>query len=457
MNASTFTQEAIKIAEAALYYYFVEHDNAKLLQLFSQRNSNWIGWAFNEIYLGYKNVYDTFTARIGEIPQIEISELHSQIVLEADGLRIVFVTCHLATTLQTGYLLDEDAMYSFVIADEDGQAKIVHLHSSAAWKQMQQGEHFPAQRSKKRFRAYAENLNASSFFANVAARTPNGLKCCKIEKHYPAFYLNETLYKLAGYADLTEMLNATSGRLDKLVYAPDLPQVESAMLANRDGQTYTVNYRLMCKRPLPPLWVLEQGRACGNLDGSGDYFICSVTPLLLDDEINYGTLVDRNLIGNPQVPLEIFLQTALEIAAQNSDKELALRKILELSCNILQSSGAFIFTKDANGVVKRMLCCYDAQGRELQPDVVKFMTADICKRVNHGNFYQCNAADLLPGKERQKLKAADIQAHIAKMLPRFNDEYYILAFYQTGAPHSWTDNEKEVIEQAANIATLLLK
>lgn len=454
MKNSDFKQQALKISREALYYYFVWHDNEKLLRLFSRVNSNWIGWAFNEIYLGYPSVYSTFVSRIDEIPKVELSGLQAQIVYEAEDLCVVFLTCHLATPPETGYLIEADGMYTFVVAKEEGEAKIVHLHSAAGWTQMQESEHFAAVRGRQRYRAYEQSLRGSDFIASLPANTPNGLKCCRIENNYPAFYINEALYGMAGYESMTEMLNATSGALSKMVYAPDLPKVEQALLNHCDGSVYAVNYRLL-RKGQEPLWVLERGRCCSapSPEDPDSCFICSITPLLLDDsELNYGTLLDRSLTSDPALPLESFLQAALELAGKTADKLAAMQSILELSCSILHVSGAFI--SDTGSGQPQILCHYQRADEIPLPQPASALPLNT--RFNKHKVCQCSNIELLPPEECRRLKSLGVHAYISKIIPHPGQEHCIMTFYQTGSSHVWTENEKELIHQTASIAALLL-
>ena len=321
---NNFSREAIKLAEQALITYFVDGSTEKVLQFFSNTCSSWIGWGKEEIYPTYNDVFNTFIRRVDDIPQNIIEDMHSQVLFESQDFCIVFVACSIKSQPQTGLLLNETARFTFVIRKENDGLKIVHLHFSAAWNELNPGEVYPVAKGSTEFYKNELQMEKPGTPSFVAANTPNGLKCCLAQKNYPAVYINKALYKLAGYKSMTEMLIATGGDIKNMIYAADLPKVKRIMSAHCGEVPYTINYRLL-RKDGTAIWVLERGQFTAT-DGPDDYFICSIAPLLPDqNEFNYGTLLDYSEIENAQIPLDLYFKTALKIIEQHDEKTAAAK------------------------------------------------------------------------------------------------------------------------------------
>ena len=455
-TSANLEQQAMEIAERALYLYFVANDNEELIKLFSKKHTSWIGWAAFEDYLSYTAVYDTFTARIGEIPHVEMTNVHKQVLLALPGMYIVYVTCKYNAPAESGTTFNELGKYTFCIGEEEDGLKIWHLHSSAAWKRLRMGEYFPHAASAAQLEAEEVRLTKESLPASIAINTPNGLKCCKVEKNYPAIFINKALYTMAGYASMSEMQQATGGRLDKIIYSADLPRVRQAMATHTDGSVYTINYRLL-RREGSPLWVLERGQ-CYTYNDSSDYFICSIAPLDTGaaEEVCYGSLVSAEELANPQVPVELWFKTALEIAASNQPKDVVIKKLLKLTADILLLPGAFISQLDMEiSQVRVVYAYYDGSDVQL-PEVLPYTPQQLLPSFNSSNVTQCSDVALMPKIYGDMLSPLHISAFYSVLI-NIDSTQYVLNFYQQNKIHRWTDNEKDLIAQLARFCKLLLK
>lgn len=457
MNISTtnnFSREAIKLAEQALFTYFVDSSPEKVLQFFSNAGSSWIGWDKDEIYPTYNDVFNTFTRRVDDIPQHIIEDMYPQVLFANQNFCIVFITCTIKSQPQTGILLNEAARFTFVIRKENKELKIIHLHSSAAWNKLNPGEVYPVSKGSTEFyknELQTEKPGTPSF---IAANTPNGLKCCLAQKNYPAVYINKALYKLAGYKSMTEMLIATGGDIKNMVYAADLPKVKCIMAAHCGDVPYTINYRLL-RKDGTAIWVLERGQFT-EADGPDDYFICSIAPLLPDQsEFNYGTLLDYSKIENAQIPMDLYFKTALKIIEQH-DKETAAVKLLKLCCSMAQISGAFIKDISRSGEYMPVTAKY-FNGSDGFVNILKCTPEDIASRFNSHGLNQCSNTCILPKVYKDKLDELGVNAYLSKTIICSGKADYVLTFVSLGIPHRWTESEKDLITQTARFLALLFK
>lgn len=453
MKQSEFCKKAQQNAIAVLKAYFVESNMEKALSYFSKDCSSWIGWGENELYLNYPDVFNTFTRRTGEILRHTMEDTNSCVLFDGGSFCMVLVTATITPAPQTGTYFKETGRFTFAFRNEGGEPKIVQLHSSAPWHKLQVGELYPQEEGSKAFFKLEQQLDSGNLPAFTAANTPNGLKCCLVDKDYPAVYLNKALYKLAGYNSMTEMLTATHGEMKNMVYAADLPKLKKVMATHCGSEPYTINYRLL-RKDGTAVWVLERGQFTPT-DGDDDYFICTIAPLMQEqDSFNYGTLVNYDDIASAQIPMDLYFKAALDIIEQN-DKQTAMEKLMKLCCSMAQISGAFIKDIRRSGEFMPVVAKY-FNGSDEFTSLLKCTPEDIVNRFNSQGLNQCSNTVLLPKVYKDKLDMLDVKAYLSKTIRTGGSDSYVLTFVSLGTPHNWTDSDKDFITQTARLLALLL-
>ena len=453
MKQSEFCKKAQQNAIAVLKAYFVESNMEKALSYFSKDCSSWIGCGENELYLNYPDVFNTFTRRTGEILRHTMDDTNSCVLFDGGSFCMVLVTATITPAPQTGTYFKETGRFTFAFRSEDGEPKVVQLHSSAPWHKLQVGELYPQEEGSKAFFKLEQQLDSGNLPAFTAANTPNGLKCCLVDKDYPAVYLNKALYKLAGYDSMTEMLTATHGEMKNMVYAADLPKLKKVMATHCGSEPYTINYRLL-RKDGTAVWVLERGQFTPT-DGDDDYFICTIAPLMQEQEsFNYGTLVNYDDIASAQIPMDLYFKAALDIIEQN-DKQTAMEKLMKLCCSMAQISGAFIKDIRRSGEFMPVVAKYFIGSDEFT-SLLKCTPEDIVNRFNSQGLNQCSNTVLLPKVYKDKLDMLDVKAYLSKTIRTGGSDSYVLTFVSLGTPHNWTDSDKDFITQTARLLALLL-
>ena len=453
MKQSEFCKKAQQNAIAVLKAYFVESNMEKALSYFSKDCSSWIGWGENELYLNYPDVFNTFTRRNGDILRHAMDDTNSCVLFDGGNFCMVLVTATITPAPQTGTYFKENARFTFAFRNEGGEPKVVQLHSSAPWHKLQVGELYPQEEGSKAFFKLEQQLDGSNLPAFTAANTPNGLKCCLVDKDYPAVYINKALYKLAGYNSMTEMLTATHGEMKNMVYAADLPKLKKVMATHCGSEPYTINYRLL-RKDGTAVWVLERGQFTPT-DGDDDYFICTIAPLMQEQEsFNYGTLVNYDDIASAQIPMDLYFKAALDIIEQN-DKQTAMEKLMKLCCSMAQISGAFIKDIRRSGEFMPVVAKY-FNGSDEFTSLLKCTPEDIVNRFNSQGLNQCSNTVLLPKVYKDKLDMLDVKAYLSKTIRTGGSDSYVLTFVSLGTPHNWTDSDKDFITQTARLLALLL-
>ena len=454
MKQSEFCKKAQQNAIAVLKAYFVESNMEKALSYFSKDCSSWIGWGENELYLNYPDVFNTFTRRTGDILRHTMDDTNSCVLFDGGNFCMVLVTATITPAPQTGTYFKETGRFTFAFRAEDGEPKVVQLHSSAPWHKLQVGELYPQEEGSKAFFKLEQQLDGSNLPAFTAANTPNGLNSCLVDKDYPAVYINKALYKLAGYNSMTEMLTATHGEMKNMVYAADLPKLKKVMATHCGSEPYTINYRLL-RKDGTAVWVLERGQFTPT-DGDDDYFICTIAPLMQEqDSFNYGTLVNYDDIASAQIPMDLYFKAALDIIEQN-DKQTAMEKLMKLCCSMAQISGAFIKDIRRSGEFMPVVAKY-FNGSDEFTSLLKCTPKDIVNRFNSQGLNQCSNTVLLPKVYKDKLDMLDVKAYLSKTIRTGGSDSYVLTFVSLGTPHNWTDSDKDFITQTARLLALLLE
>lgn len=458
MAMSRFAEQSIALAESILYSYFIEHDNEAVLDKFSRKHGNWIGWGKTELYTNYEEVFNTFGARNGAILDTKLDNMQTKILFENDNICILFLGCNITTFAQNNIDITVYARYSFIIGKEDKGLKVIHVHSSVAWEGLNDKEYYPHSHYHKILSKYEKSFDNSSILTDVAIEAPNGLKCCSLDKNFSAFFINKFFYKLVGYDTMADMIEQTGGLLSNMVYTSDLKRVDSIMKKHRDiNKPYAINYRLMRKNK-PPIWVIEYGKYIKY--GDKEYFICSLMPIEADNserEIYYGDLItDNSQMDNPELPIDLYLKTLLDISSDNDTKENKIRRILELCCSVLQVTGMFI--QDAKVPNSNIPILYKYS--MIKPDIIKdrlpYSVDDILDFYNKEGFYYCSDTSILPIKYQNQLKCLNIKSYISKYVKVNGKIAYIFTIYRCYNEHKWTANEIDLIEQTIKFLLILL-
>lgn len=469
--AEEIFQRAINTAKTILETYFTKGDMEKVATYFAKDNCSWIGWGKNEHYLDYKQFFNTMISRINEIKRTTISNWYFKPLFLQDDICIIFFTCELKAELENGVFRAEHARYTVVFRIEPTGLKVIHMHSSTPYKFLETNEVYPNTSGAKIFQDYEEQLQQISkndcLPAIAAINSPNGLRCCKPTDDFAAIYLNEAFYTLAGYDSMTDMLIHTQGKLSKIVYHQDLPKVYNIMKTHIDGTPYTVNYRVLCKNNGTPKWLLERGKFFSNGKDKPGYFICSSMPLNLNkDEFIYDTLFSIDEMPEPELPVELYFRTILDMATKEQDKLMLITKILRLCCNIFHIPHALLEHLETDNNIKIIAQYNETTTPTLSQDDVqelsgKYIFEDVFASFSSQGFSQCSDTQILPKQYHQTMQKYNISAYLLKYFvietrKTMKAQTYVLAFYQYHTEHHWSENERDIVEQTAKFLKLLL-
>lgn len=465
-----FFQRAINTSKIILETYFTQGDVEKVATYFSKDICSWIGWAKNELYFGYEQLFKTMISRVNEIKRTTISNWVFKPLFVQNDICILYLSCDLKSELENAVFVSAHSRYTIVYRQEAMGLKIIHMHSSTPWKMLKDNEVFPNTKGTEIFHLYEQQLHQysehESLPATAAINSPNGLRCCKTTDDFAAIYLNEAFYTFAGYDSMTDMLVHTQGRLDKIVYHLDLPKVHNIMKTHLDGTPYTVNYRILCKNNTTPKWLLERGKYFKQEDKPG-YFICSSMPLNLNkDEFIYDNLFDIDEVREPELPVELYFRTILDMATKENNNLVIFFKILRLCCNIFHISHAILERLDVNNNVE-IIAQYTAEKqhtlslKDVDELSGKYIFEDLFASFNSQGFSQCSDTKILPDKYYNTIQKYNISAYLLKYFILENtktmkQETYVLAFYQYDVTHNWSENERDIVDQTAKFLKLIL-
>lgn len=452
MDKEKLATKAMQLAQEMLQEILVGQNVAKVRSYFGQQGGSWIGLSQNAFVpdsSAFARAYHHKFPR--PLPADAFKQAQWQQFYVDEQLCIIY--CQLDVPATDGG--DPDCLRSiFTLVAEGDDVRVLNLHCSHAWKLMQDAELFPHQYATLLFEQL-EAQEPGSIAAFVTANAPNGMKVCKIEQHYPAIYVNKTLCSLAGYSSMTEMLQATHGRLDKMVYSQDLAKVTQTMICHQNGTPYSVSYRLLHKRGTI-VWVLERGQCVvGEVTGN-EFYVCTIVPLELNqNDFSYGTLVDRAEIIRHKIPLELFLKLALDIVSSNHPQN-AIDKLLQLTCEVLQCSGMAVY--DLHSHEDKLLVAYQyvSAGTNPIPKVQGFTRAEVLSLFDATGCSKSSDTSCLPGHYRHSAKVNDMTTILSYLINIKDVPCYFVSAYHCNRQHTWSDNEQEIMQQLAKMLGFLL-
>lgn len=455
MDKAKLAAKAMQLAQQMLKEMLVTQDVAKIRAYLASQGASWIGQnknAFvpdsNAFAKGYQHKYPR------PLPESVLKQVQWRQLYIDEQLCIIY--CQLDVPAADDSDDPDCSRFTFTLAADGEDVHVLNLHSSRSWKFMQDEEVYPHQYATLFFKQLEAQQEASSLPAFVAANSPNGMKLCKIEQRFPAVYVNKTLCSMAGYGSMTEMLQATHGQLDKMVYSQDIAKVTQAMLSHQNGTPYSINYRLLHKRGTI-VWVLERGQYIVDELTGNEFYICAIVPLALEQhDFSYGTLVDSEAISKHKIPIELFMKMALEIISSNHPKT-SIDKLLPLACDILQADGMVIY--DLHSRADKLLVVNQCIASDHKPiaAIQDFTRAEILELFDGSGCSKCSDTSYLPVRYKHATEATGITAMLSYLIYIKSEPAYIVSAYHLGKQYSWSENEQEILQQLAKIFSFLFR
>ncbi len=454
MDRLELITKAVQVARTMLKTILLEQNAAKARSLFASQGGSWIGWNKNAFVpdssafaKSYQHQYPC------PMPASVLEQAQWQQLYADDEMCIIY--CQLVIPAADGGE-PSCARFTFTLTADGDSVRILHLHSSLAWKFMQNEEIYPHQYATLFFHQLERQQAGSSADAFAATNAPNGIKLCKIQQQFPAVYVNKALCAIAGYSSMTEMLQATQGQLKKMIYHRDIPKVTQAMLSHQNGTPYSINYRLLHKKGIT-IWVLERGQYVVDELTSNEFFVCSIAPLELEQErFSYGALVDYAAISAHKIPIELFIKTALRLTSCTAGSE-GVHKLLKMACDVLQASGVLLY--DLHSKKDKLLIhaqCVSATGK-LMPREQDYTTDEILSIFDQYDCCKCSSTQYLPEHYNHYIKAAGIQSIFSHIVRLNGAPAYIVSAYHTQKQHAWSANEAEIMQHLAKFMSLALQ
>ena len=454
MDKLELISKAMQVAGTMLKTIFIEQDPQKARELFSVHNSSWIGWSKEAFVPSTSTFWQSFKHKYPRPLSATVLEQAKWQPLYADE-QLCLIYCQFDIPDAEGSAEADCSRFTFMLAADGDDVRLLHLHSSLAWKFMQNEEVYPHQYATLFFHQLEKQQGTSSAAAFAATNTPNGIKLCKIQQQFPAIYVNKALCTIAGYSSMTEMLQATQGQLKRMIYHKDIPKVTQAMLSHQNGTPYSINYRLLHKKGIT-VWVLERGQYIVDELTSNEFFICSVTPLELEQErFVYGALIDYNTINEHKIPIELFIKTALQIISTNQSSE-SIRKLLKMACDVLQADGTLLYDLHSKKDKLLIHAQYTVADGKLMAKEQNYTPEEILSHFDHSDCSKCSSTQYLPEHYRHYIKAADIQSMISQIVRINGEPAYIVSAYHRQKQHAWSANESEIMQQLAKFMSLVL-
>ena len=454
MTNISFAEQAKQRSLDFFQAYGVENNMEKVLSFFS-KESALIGWGPKEIYLDYAAIVATAHQRMTIPFFMQFDDISTEIINATANFCIVMVTAKLTYHTDRGNTVREQERATFVYRKEQGEPKIVYLHSSAAKKIQAWGIIQPLEHGVEATRRLRQLECDRSMAIDMCEHTPNGLIYCQIGEHYPLIYANQSFCEIMGCDDFTDLMQYTEGRIERAVYRESLPRVQQARLSHISTTPYTITYRLVTKQGTLK-WVMERGRYISDQETGEEYFICTIIPLELNNpELSYGNLVDFNYINNAKISVELFLQQTLDFMDFNN-RALSCQKLLQQCCETLQASGGIVCSIKDKAMKMEPLYYYDANNHPMGKILCNYTWEEMEGVFSEDGFSICSDLNAIPDDVFQEQNTGYIKSAISKVITIDGHAAYLLTFFHRHKLHSWTESEQDIILQTSKLYSILL-
>ena len=454
MSDAAFLEQA-RLATIELFHtYCYENDMVKTLSFFSKESYS-IGWGEQEVYPNYQAISDTLYERMTIPYHLELSNVQTEIINATDNFCVILYTANLSYQDDKGVSVKDLERATLVFRKEQGEPKIVYLHSSAASRLYNLGKIIPLEHGAEATRHLTKLECDRSMAIDMCNHTPNGLVYCQISEHYPLIYANPTFCQLLGCKDFTELMEYTKGMLDGTVYQEDLPRVHQALLSHINACPYTINYRMVTKQGTLQ-WVLERGQYILDGETGEEYYICTIIPLELDqNDFSYGNLVDYDYIDKAKISVELFLEQTLEYMGFE-DRSKVCEKLLRHCCDTLQTSGGVVV--QISGVNQKLepLYYYDNKNIPMSYFHHHFTWQEFSQFFTEDGLSICSDFSNIPQELFNGADVSLVRSSITKLIKIQDQPAYLLTLHHRDKTHLWTENERDIVEQAAKLYELLL-
>ena len=454
MNSLSFLDQARQNTIDFFYAYCHANDMERALSYFSQ-TSSFISWGKNEVYLDYAAVAATLHERMTMPYFLELSNVHTEIINATENFCVVLFTANINYHTDKDTAINEFVRATAVFRKEQEFAKIVYLHCSASNMLHSLGRIIPLEHGVEATKQLTKLECDRSMAIDICNHTPNGLAYFLIGDRYPFVYANQTFCEIMGCEDFADLMLHTKGELECTIYKEDVPMVRQALLSHVNGESYTINYRVVTKQGYFK-WVMERGQYISDTDTGEEYYICTVIPLELEqDEFSYGNLVDYSYIQNAKISVELFLQQTLDYNDFHN-RPASCKRLLEHCCNTLQASGGVISAIKDRSQKLELLYYYDVNNVPSSNVFDYFTWGQLEEFFTEDGFSICSDLNNVPESSSEDINWRHLRSTMTKIITIKGQPRYLLSVFSRHNVHHWTENEQDILEQASKLYSLLL-
>ena len=276
----TLQQQAVALTEQLMRDYYCARDIYGVLDRMAP-DVTWIGPGKREKIHSLEEIRAYFELGRESVPPCAISDVNLR-AIDLDGNCCMVVGSMTIRTLPGSQLaLEVEQRVSFTYRLMDGQLKVVHLHNSNPYGDMEPDEYFPHRAGAQSFQRLQRLLGEKTEVLDMIADNINGgLKGSNDDETFSYFYVNDGLPRMLGYT-YDEFMKKSGGTAVGAAYPPDVPAaVEQCLRCFEKGPVYSVEYR-MEKKDGSLIWVLDSGRKMVDSDGITriNSIVTDITPL----------------------------------------------------------------------------------------------------------------------------------------------------------------------------------
>lgn len=254
LEAPTLAQKLTRMQYCGATEDFLSHMDSEI---------SWFGCGEDEFSLQYDEIAAYFLRAKHTVPKYEVWD--EAYHLASDLGEICVVTGRFRVREDAKSAVHQRITYVFRAVG--GKLKVIHIHASVPYKNIQKGE-IPSKDVGKDTYAHLNRLlqNKSEQIDVMMSAVTGGLKGSRDDNTYSYFYVSDALCSMLGYTK-DEFMEMSGGSAVGAVYPPDLKSaLAQCEVCFKQGECYASEYRMQ-RKDGSLIWVLDSGRKVVNEEG----------------------------------------------------------------------------------------------------------------------------------------------------------------------------------------------
>lgn len=158
-------------------------------------------------------------------------------------------------------VLDVAQRITFVFRDLPAGLEIAHIHHSAAYAPLQEGELFPREYMQHEYdKLHRQIQDQDRQIELMLSRLPGGMVVCRQDADFTLEWVSESLIRVLGYESHSDFATSVGGSCRGFIFPEDLARVQQETARRlKESGSYSTEYRVRCQNG-SVLWMMDFGK-----------------------------------------------------------------------------------------------------------------------------------------------------------------------------------------------------